>query len=57
MRRYIIHWTIAGPHPLLKPDGPFTWAEVKEQLVGWHVTQAEWWLGMTEEDYNAEIPF
>jgi hypothetical protein len=52
-KRYMVRWdTNNWPTITLEPDGVLTYLEAKEQVVGWHVTKAEWWMGLDEEEFN-----
>lgn len=54
-KRYAVRWD-ENNWPIISPevDGVLTFLEAKEQVVGWYVTKAEWWMGVDEGDvYDA----
>lgn len=58
MKKYKVGTFLNQPIIQESLDGTKTYREAQEEVVDWYVSRAEWWLGLTEEEFHSDAaPF
>lgn len=55
-KRYEVRWFMAQPCIVESLEGTKTYLEAQEEIVNWYVSRAEWWIGLSEEEFHSDAP-